>query len=236
MNTNTINVRNEINNQLLHALHSVFNQGAHAANFRCGDTEEEKQNVAVIHKDGGYKCIHLSPHTFVEKLGSVIGHREIGPQQFHGLKFLDVGCGVGEKVYLASLFGLTTFGLELREPLIEEGKKLFKSIGHYIERDQPDGARGQYNYPLRTNCFIQGNALEYDYKDFDILYFYCPLFNPELQQKLELQIAKTAKKGAIVIPALAKGCFQCYVPKHKDLPDDWQLFQISSGYYFVRGA
>jgi SAM-dependent methyltransferase len=194
---NTINVRNDINHRLLYAVHAIFEQGANRANNRIGDTDEEKRDRCV-RKDGGYKCIHLGPDQFVSMLGSVLEHQEIPSRNVETLKFLDVGCGVGEKVYLASLFGLQAFGLELREPLIEEGTQLFKQIGH--------GTTHWSEVP-KVDCFIQGDALKHDYKGFDILYFYCPLVDGNLQAKLETRIAKTAKKGAIVISAGARGCF-----------------------------
>ena len=197
----------ELNIQLLEGVHNIFERSANDANRRIGETKEEKGDRLA--KDGGYKCIHLSPESFVSGLSSVIERQKISSARLRNMKFLDVGCGVGEKVYLASLFGLKAFGLELRQELIDEGTQTLKSMGFGGVSYWQDE-----NQVKTPKCFIQGNALDYNYCKFDILYFYCPLYDHDLQAKLERQIAKTAKKGAIVIPYLPHGCFAySYGPK-----------------------
>lgn len=235
---NTINLGDKtVNRRLLYAVHSIFEQGAKRANNRIGDTPFEKEE-RVVRKDGGYKCIHLSPDQFCVMLGEVLQHRGFKDDdswlsRSKRLKFLDVGCGVGEKVYLASLFGLNSFGLELRKELVDEGVELFKSMGHGIIHWSEN--------PV-TDCFIHADALTYDYSNFDILYFYCPLVDHTLQKKLELQIANTAKKGAIVIPASPWGFFSYYDGNWpKDMPADWKSVltgdnNTSKVRYFIREA
>lgn len=222
-----MNFTNEVNGRLLYALHSIFEQGANRANNRIGDTEDERRDRCV-RKDGGYKCIHLPPEHFCCMLGQVLEHRQIVPEQVHKLKFIDVGCGVGEKIYLAKLFGMDCYGLELREELIAEGKKLLLEMGF--------GCGNWCEKPNVDDRFIHANALTYNYKDFDILYFYCPLVDSKLQEKLEARIAKTAKVGAVVIPANAHGCFGW---DERTYPKGWQSIRAgspesSNSRYFIR--
>lgn len=229
MNKTTINVHETVNRNLLNAMHSIFEASAQRANNRIGSTETERRD-RVVRSDGGYKCIHLDPIYFISMLGDVLQHQKILAENMYGMKFLDIGCGVGEKIYLASLFGLDCYGLELREELINEGKNILQSMGH-----------GGYNsfYGLRPkepSCFIHADALTYDYKDFDILYFYCPLCDGNLQVKLEEQIAKTAKVGAIVFTGGSRGCFSY---ADDTLPANWK--KIITGHngntrYFIREA
>lgn len=222
-----MNFTNDVNGRLLYAVHSIFEHGANRANNCIGDTDDEKRQRTVP-KDGGYKCIHFDPFQFCNMLGSVLEHQSIWKtNEISDLKFIDVGCGIGEKIYLANLFGLKAFGLELREELIKEGKQLLTSMGF---------GSHHWSQPALVDCFIQGDALKYDYKDFDILYFYCPLANDSLQRKLEKQIASTAKPGAIVIPASPLGCFEGWGNVHKDLPKDWQFAMVNNTGYFVREA
>ena len=190
---------NDIKNKLIWNLHQFFEKGAKRANNEIGTNQMEK-NSSYVKADGGYKCIHLNPDRFCSIMEGVLKNENIAPTHTHTLKFLDIGCGVGEKIYLASLFNLNTFGLELRPQLIEEGKRLLESIGFECGRWET-----HFGHTHHQNCFIQGDALTYDYKEFDILYFYCPLMDSQLQEELEEQIVKTAKSGAIIIPFLAKG-------------------------------
>lgn len=233
---NNIDISTKVNCRLLYAMHNIFDRAAARANKRIGDTPAEKENVVFVN-DGSYKCIHLAPMRFVSMLGAVLDHQKIEPHKNKRKpKFLDIGCGVGEKIYLASLFGLNTFGLELRKELITDGRKLLKSMSDDFYDDH----------------FIPGNALTFDYKDFDILYFYCPLADEALQIKLELRIAKTAKPGAIVIPALSKGCFRnwgdntyyaqdtdYYAKQKSTLPKGWKVIVNAKNidaFHFVREA
>ena len=216
----TMNFTNEVNSRLLNAVHSIFDHAANRANNRIGDTPEEKRDRCV-RKDGGYKCIHLPADHFCSMIGQTLEHREIAEHDVHKLKFIDIGCGVGEKLYLASLFGMQSFGLELRKELIDEGEQLLKSMGHRCTHWSQT--------PNVAECFIHADGLTYDYKDFDILYFYCPLVDSNLQIKLEDQIAKTAKIGAIVIPASASGCFG-----YGKLPEGWKAVQGQNTRYFIR--
>lgn len=189
-----LNIYEGVNENMLRAMHNIFQQAACRANHRIGNTINER-NESIVKTDGGYKCIHLPPNVFMQDLQGALNFLKASNNDDRfKLKFLDVGCGIGEKIYLASLFGVKSFGLELRKELIAEGKRLFKSMG--------------YGWHFETcNQFIQANALKYNYKDFDILYFYCPLFDGNLQVRLENQIAKTAKSGALVLPYCERGCF-----------------------------
>jgi hypothetical protein len=121
---------------------------------------------------------------------------------------------------------LWSFGLELREELISEGKQLLQSMG-YTGVNVYDEVHSK-----EPDCFIHANGLEYDYKDFDILYFYCPLCKTELQAQLEAQIAKTAKVGAILIPVLSHGCFM----GRELTPGGWKEETSNVQRYFIREA
>jgi len=222
----------EINGSLLLGMHRAFEAGAHRANHRIGKNSMEKESSRC--EDGGYKCIHLRPEEFVSALGSVMAHLQIPIERESSTKFLDIGCGVGEKVYLASLFGLNAMGLELRQPLITEGKALFRTMGVDIT---------PWGEPIEHNHFIRGNALRFDYKDFDILYFYCPLCDHKLQCKLETRIAMTAKVGAVVIPYLPHGCFTGGKNHHpedsypENFAKNWELIQPANHHrYWIRRA
>lgn len=223
-----LNFSKNVNINLLNSMHNLFEHGARRANNCVGDTYEEKN--ARVCKDGGYKCIHLPAMDFCDRLGSMLEAEKIDIDTSpYKHKFLDIGCGVGEKIYLASLFGLYhSYGLELREPLIQEGKQLLESISHNCSRWDYTTSETWTPYG-NNNCFIQANALTFDYKDFDILYFYCPLHKSELQCQLEARIAETAKPGAIVMAILPYGVFAT----GSDF-GNWQCRSSGNYRYFVK--
>ena len=105
----------------------LFEAEAEKANGTIGQTDSEKC-ARHVDADGGYKCIHLGIGDFIQQLQYVINELHLTPEQIVKTKFLDVGCGVGQKVYLAGCFGFNTFGLELRKELIETGRTLFDRL------------------------------------------------------------------------------------------------------------
>lgn len=188
--------------EYLKIVEEVFQRAANFANGTIGRTRDEKQRMAC--KDGGYKCIHLPLHRFLQNISFVIKKMKWAPYQLNNIKFLDVGCGVGQKPYMAKHIGFKAFGLELRIPLISAGKKAIKSLGAL-----PQVYSGTEN--KLTSMFIQGNALTFDrYNEFDLIYYYCPLSDYTLQQQLEQRIAETAKQGAIVVGCLSQGIFATF--------------------------
>jgi SAM-dependent methyltransferase len=185
----------------------VFGKAAMEGNSQEGVTREEKRSQHSVESDGGYKCIHLNINQFIDAFNNLISMRKWTPKQIEKMKFIDVGCGAGQKVFLAQCFGFRAFGLELRKALITEGKKAFDIVGGQTSQYTYPNGGGQWGKEEKT--FIQGNALTFEgYADFDIIYFYCPLFKADLQAKLEDRIARTAKTGAIVVPFLSHGVFR----------------------------
>ena len=100
--------------------------------------------------------------------------------------FLDVGCGIADKVELAAYAGFVAHGIEFDTYLLRRAKRLF---GITDCRDSDASAK-------------QADALKYtDYSKFDVIYFYRPIAEIELQRKLERRIYRQAKLGAYLIPA-----------------------------------
>ncbi len=91
--------------------------------------------------------------------------------------FLDIGCGIGNVLLFAEQIGFDVYG---------------------IEKDQ---------YPfyvasrmVGSKRISQADILNYDqYGDFDIVYYFCPLTDSNLQKRFELQVENTMRPGAILI-------------------------------------
>lgn len=98
------------------------------------------------------------------------------------IRFLDVGCGGGTKVLLASEFFGRTDGLEFDPKYVAAAQTLMATISG-------------------DNCDIfQGDALCFeDYAAYDVIYFYQPIRNPKLLIELEQRICSESRPGTVII-------------------------------------
>ncbi|MCU0961595.1 MAG: class I SAM-dependent methyltransferase [Pirellulaceae bacterium] len=108
----------------------------------------------------------------------------------HTGRFLDVGSGTGEKVFLA--FALGRFarcdGLEYDARTAAVAEFLFAAIA------------AQDPYPVRL---FQGDALTFDrYGDYDVIYMFRPIFDEVRMGSLVRRIADQMKVGAVMFDVL----------------------------------
>ena len=95
-------------------------------------------------------------------------------------RFLDAGCGIGWIVKLARGIGFNASGIELDENNVEVAKTLFNLKG-YVK---------------------QGDILKHKYPNYDIIYYYCPIFNKTLQMKFERKVEDEMIVGSFLIPCM----------------------------------
>ena len=132
--------------------------------------------------DQYYRWIPKSPYELERIFSRLLDYIESFPilKEKHtktSLKFLDIGCGLGQVVIAANLLRLNAYGLELREEYVITAQ-LF----------------------VREGKIMLGNALEYKkYKDYDILYAYCPIADTKLMQKLLDKITLQTTKDTLFI-------------------------------------
>lgn len=93
-----------------------------------------------------------------------------------GSRFLDVGCGLGNKVWIAQTLGFDACGLEIN-------KKYAEIAGECVG----------------VNRIICGDGTTFsNYDQYDVIYFY----NPMPSDEIETAIIRNAKKGAIIYHAV----------------------------------
>lgn len=92
-------------------------------------------------------------------------------------KFLDVGCGTGTKVMLASVL-FDVYGIEY-EPL-------------YVEMAHDLG--------IRNRIGVADAMTFHAYEKFDLIYYYRPIKDTELYAKFESMIHEKMRPGALVAP------------------------------------
>jgi SAM-dependent methyltransferase len=116
-----------------------------------------------------------------------------------GRNFLDVGCGPGTKMLLASHFyGLQAQGIEINSAMAAAAMP----HGGVFPQDALEMAPGFY-------------------QSYDLIWLYRPFRGQELEEKLEQRIMTEMKPGAI----LAGGSWENCPSEHGWLPvvDDWEL-------------
>lgn len=97
-------------------------------------------------------------------------------------KLLDCGCGVGNVVALASVFGFRAYGIEYDSETLRRGREMMKK------------------FRLPKSSLFQGDLLEFDgFGDYDVLYGYCPLSKGDLERQFEERMLQQMKPGAIVV-------------------------------------
>jgi hypothetical protein len=108
----------------------------------------------------------------------------------HTGRFLDVGAGTGEKVFLAFALGRFTKcdGLEYDARTVAVAEFLFAAIA------------AQDPYPVQM---IQGDAFTFDrYGDYDVIYMFRPIFDELRMGLLIRRIAEQMKVGAVMFDVM----------------------------------
>jgi SAM-dependent methyltransferase len=139
------------------------------------------------YQESHFHYIAFSPVNFIQRLKVFGCFRKTG-------KFLDIGCGLGEKVFLAHVFGQFS-----RCDGLEYDAKTFAVAEFLLDRIQP-----RDHYPIKL---IQGDALAFDdYGDYEVVYMYRPMRDHGLMRKLMRRVAAQIKPGAIMLDVLRDRC------------------------------
>lgn len=94
-----------------------------------------------------------------------------------GLKFIDIGCGIGNILLLAEMLGFSVFGVEKDEASLR------------IARNLVDAA-----------AVVKTDIWEFtDLADFDVLYYFRPFCEKTRQVRFEQYIEEQCKPGSILI-------------------------------------
>ena len=146
------------------------------------DTKDE-----VARKRGDFSYVPLGVNHFLEVI------RQLNPKS--GQKFIDVGHGIGDKVFLArEVFDLDAYGVEYTPDSYYFGK--FALQHAYANLGYP--AAGRWACPLPITLYL-GDAFEHNFAPYDIIYLYCPIADFNTMERLYNHILNTAKTGAKVV-------------------------------------
>jgi SAM-dependent methyltransferase len=99
----------------------------------------------------------------------------------HPLRFLDVGCGGGMMVLLASGLFSCADGFDLDPAYVAAANAAFTRMRS-----------------ARCHAF-EANALTFDrYADYDVIYFYQPIWDSDLLREMENRIIASARPGTVI--------------------------------------
>jgi hypothetical protein len=140
----------------------------------------------------------------LEELGGRAGQSiycdSCGSETVRRATFIDVGSGLGDKVALAQCMGFEAHGVEINEFLVKKANETvpFRVTDAKKYLAPPVTAHGAEAPPT---LYI-ADALTFDYRGFDVIYYYRPFSDMKLEEKLEKRIWQQAKPGAFVVASL----------------------------------
>lgn len=137
----------------------------HESRYRQTDDERKRNHFPYI----AYEATR-----FVDHISKLRAHVD-GPAHF-----VDIGCGVGDKVAMArGLCGCdTASGIEYSEYTYELARKY---VGHL------------------ARALIRGDAFEQTYDQYNLLYMYCPIARVTTMRQLFRRVCKAAPEGAVIV-------------------------------------
>jgi SAM-dependent methyltransferase len=103
-------------------------------------------------------------------------------------RFIDVGCGIGDKLLLAHQLACEAYGIEADPYLIRYAKRVLGVT------DSETLAREQM-IPL----IVQGDALRVIYDSYQIIYLDAPFQDKKVEARLERRIYSQAALGAFIV-------------------------------------
>ncbi len=90
---------------------------------------------------------------------------------------VDIGCGIGNVLLFAEQIGFDVYGMEKDEYPFQVAARL-----------------------IGSDRIWQKDIMEYDrYHEFDVVYYFCPLTDGNMQREFERRVEDTMRPGAILI-------------------------------------
>jgi hypothetical protein len=140
--------------------------------------------------------VHAYPYIASDHWNFILGAatlREYLPTE--NPRFIDVGCGVGDKVILASMFGMKASGIELNQDTAAFAGYITRLLGLSGDWDDDwddDGDGGE------SPQIIRGNAFAHNFFPYNLVYTYLPSSNSDVLARLYDHCMTTMQDGAIL--------------------------------------
>jgi SAM-dependent methyltransferase len=182
-----------MNYALSHCLNAFANYFRYKDEERLENLRDNKLKDESFFSISSYRGNKLDSRTgrypYISNNFRTIHHLGLGLKQiilkrekkknYKRLKFIDAGCGVG--LVLIYLKNMNIDGIDYN--------------GVEIDEENVNVAKHMCGYGIN-----QGDILEWDFSDYDVIYYYCPINNEKLEREFELRLEDTCKVGTIIIP------------------------------------
>ncbi|MEW6616199.1 MAG: class I SAM-dependent methyltransferase [Thermodesulfobacteriota bacterium] len=109
-----------------------------------------------------------------------------------GVHFLDLGSGDGRVVFLASLFGAASTGIEFDEDIFNSSLKAREKLSK--------------RFDLSKTELIRGDFFDADFSGYDVIYYF--MSGSFEEKRLEDKLAKELKPGAILVGYIEHEAFK----------------------------
>lgn len=152
-------------------------------------------NLQADHmKDYGFPFIPLDAEHFVGALQAVWRLLVVlGREQ--SARYLEVGCGAGAKLFIAREFFAHVEGIELDPGYVERAE----ALGNTPQSDWKVEAADALTFPR--------------YGEFDAIYSYVPIRDPELHNEMERRLLAQAKPGAVILAPMLRASVLQSLPR-----------------------
>ncbi len=119
-----------------------------------------------------------------------------------GLQFIDIGCGIGNVMLMAELMDFSVYGIEKDEVPFEIAEKL-----------------------LGKELVAQDDIWDFnDFNQFDVIYYFRPFSDKELQTRFEKLVEDELKPGGILIANRKMGTEIDDDPRFTRLTERWPVW------------
>lgn len=162
--------------------HAVFGR---LASTRTVDSEVKAQCEA-----DNYQYMAYSDWSFLDMLSRL-------PRK-KGMKFIDIGSGIGVKPFLAWLYsGYEAHGIELNSHTYELSRYFLDDflLENYVHDYDADEYNGSMN-------MTHGDAFDYTYEQYDVIYMYRPIANSIKLDLLYKHVYSTMRDDAVMVEAV----------------------------------
>ena len=138
------------------------------------DRVNSERKSAIENRMGAYTYIPAGRAYFIERVSQIKSKAQLSD-----MKFIDVGCGIGDKVMLAQFLGFDAYGVEINSHTLGLAQYFLHKVVPYTH-------------------LILGNAFDIDYSQYSFIYMYVPIYDVKKMAELYRLIKKRAKGKTVI--------------------------------------
>jgi SAM-dependent methyltransferase len=224
-----------------HAKHAAFNNMCNnLATFFEYKQRKEDDNKKASNKPKaeGYHFIPLRSYRAAEVLSFAKEYMQQVIEKPRRIRFLDAGCGPGNILLMANAVNIYPkgnnnlyHGIELDRLGAQMARALTASVDTFNE----------HSWCKKTNVIYNTDILTFlHYKQYNVIYYYCPIKALRLQILFEEHLEDVVKIGTLILPNLKKSSviikgdsrfkrIDCKINKHNETYNTWRFYQKIKG-------